>query len=79
MVYHGSPLIPRAGPVGCGPPRVLKVAMGVGLVCIIMYIFLFHVLPSENVLLAKVNDCIIIRNIMSLRSKNVSDVPQQMV
>lgn len=53
--------------------------MGVGLVCIIMYIFLLHVLPSENVLPAEVNDCIIIRNIMSLRSKSVSDVPQQMV
>ena len=46
-------------------------AVGIGLVCIIMYIF--HV-PLSSVLPLNVNDSMIIRDSMNLRCKDVAKV-----
>ena len=53
------------------------VAVGVKLVCIIMYIFYFMSLLWGTVLPAKVNDSMIIRNCMILGNETMSGDPQQ--
>ena len=47
---HDTVSAPGAGPAGYGPPQELTVAVGIRLVCIIMYLFIsLYVPPLGNV------------------------------
>jgi hypothetical protein len=53
-----------------GPPQVSTTGVGAIPVCIIMYIF--YIPPSRNVLPVNINDCMIIRDNMSLKGEGVT-------
>ena len=49
-------------------------AVGIKLVCIIMYTNIIHVLPLRNVLPVKINESMMIRDNMSPGGKGVANV-----